>query len=367
MAASIIALRDIIVRYGDVSALTVSSLEARDGEVIALVGPNGAGKSTLLRVMGLLQQPTAGKLYFRGEEVCHANTLRLRRCIASVFQEPLLVNASVYENAALGLKLRRLPNGQVNKRLRPWLERFALGGLAARPAHTLSGGEARRTSLVRAFALEPELLLLDEPFSALDQPSRDSLFDDLQVILKETGITTVFATHDPNEAFTLADRVAVFNRGCMAHVGSTAEVFFRPRTEEVAQIVGIVNRLPSVVEASAGEFVIIRCNRERLQIPGKFAIGSHVTLCIRAEDIFLTRGNSCEAASEFQPLKARVVRMWPGLLHNRVTLECGTVRLVALVKPGECRDLKIAIGSELTACFAYAAAHVIGPGDDLAS
>ena len=172
MAATLLTLRDVIVRYGETIALQIAALELQSGEVLAILGPNGGGKSTLLRVIGLLQRPTHGKVLFRGENAFDGNSLRLRRHIASVFQEPLLLNATVYENAALGLKLRGIGGPEISRRLDPWLERLGIADLRQRNARSLSGGEAQRTSLARALALEPEILLLDEPFAALDPASR---------------------------------------------------------------------------------------------------------------------------------------------------------------------------------------------------
>ena len=148
-----------------------------------------------------------------------ATRLSFRRRIATVFQEPLLLNASVYDNAALGLKLRNVDSREIERRLRPWLERLGISRLASRTVRTLSGGEAQRTSLARALVLDPELLLLDEPFSALDQPSRDVLLDDLQEILQGTGTTTVFVTHDRNEAFRVASRIGVMAGGELLQLG----------------------------------------------------------------------------------------------------------------------------------------------------
>ena len=252
MAEALLAIEKILVRYGETFCLEVPSLAVGRGEILAVIGPNGAGKSTLLRVMGLLQQPTEGRIYFHGREVKRSNGLASRRLMASVFQEPLLLNASVYDNAALGLKLRGLDRRAVEQKVLPWLERLGISLLAKRPARSLSGGEAQRTSLARALALAPEILLLDEPFSPLDPPTRESLLLDLERILRETGITTVFVTHDRDEAFMLSDRIAVLIDGKIHQVGAAAEVFLRPINEDVAHFVGVDTKLAGVVE-TAGE------------------------------------------------------------------------------------------------------------------
>jgi tungstate transport system ATP-binding protein len=249
MAEALLALEKILVRYGDSAALEVPSLTVERGEILAVIGPNGAGKSTLLRLMGLLQQPTQGKIYFHNREVIPTDGLDIRRRMASVFQEPLLLNASVYENAVLGLKLRRVDRRAAEQRVLPWLERLGISHLAKRQARSLSGGEAQRTSLARALVLDPEILLLDEPFSPLDPPTRDSLLFDLQRILRETGITTILVTHQREEAFMLGDRVAVLIGGKVHQIGSAGEVFLHPVNDAVARFVGADNKLSDLAKA----------------------------------------------------------------------------------------------------------------------
>ena len=193
--------------------------------------------------------------------------------MATVFQEPLLLNATVYQNAALGLKLRGVAERETRLRLDPWLERLGIAHLASRSARTLSGGEAQRASLSRALVLEPELLLLDEPFSALDPTSRETLLRDFQEIVRELGITTIFVTHDRAEAYSLADRIGVLKAGELLHIGARDDVFSRPATEAVAEIVGIENLLPGVVEDCEEEWTIIRVNQNRFKVAGRFKPG----------------------------------------------------------------------------------------------
>ena len=238
MAETVLALRDIQVRHGKHSVLQIRHLDIVQGEVLGILGPNGAGKTTLLRVMGLLLRPASGKVIFFNEEVSRTNALRVRRRIASVFHQPLLLNATVYDNVALGLKLRGVRGCDLEKRVQPWLERLDIGDLHDRQARTLSGGEAQRTSLARAFVLNPDLLLLDEPFSSLDQPTREALLADLQKIFKLTGMTTAFVTHERQEAMTFSNRLAILSQSNLLQLGRTREVFTQPVNEEVARIVG---------------------------------------------------------------------------------------------------------------------------------
>jgi tungstate transport system ATP-binding protein len=278
MAEALLSLHDIRVRYDGPIVLEFVSLAVYPGEVLAIIGPNGAGKSTLLRLMGLLQQPTEGKVYFHGHEVNQNNGLSIRRRMASVFQEPLLLNASVYENAALGLKLRGLDRRSIEQRIRPWLERLGIAHLAQRKARSLSGGEAQRTSLARALALDPELLLLDEPFSSLDPPTREGFLVDLETILHQTGITTVFVTHDRNEAFMLGDRVGVLMGGRLLQLGPATEIFSQPKNREVADFIGVGTKIAGVVESLAAGKARIRLDAGCIDVAGDLQAGERVLL-----------------------------------------------------------------------------------------
>lgn len=360
MAKALLALQDILVRYGDFTILQVPSLAVHSGEILAIIGPNGAGKSTLLRVMGLLEQPTEGKVFFHGQEAAQEDALSLRRCMASVFQEPLLLNASVYENAALGLKLRGLDRRSIERRVRPWLERLGIAHLVQRPARSLSGGEAQRTSLARALSIDPELLLLDEPFSALDPPTREGLLLDLETILRETGITTVFVTHDREEAFMLGDRIAVLIAGRLLQVGPTTEVFAQPVNEEVAHFVGVDTKIPGVVEMVTDGLVRVRFNGGGAEVVGDFQPGERVLLCLRPEDITLSPpGGEDFKSSARNRLFGNVVKITPWGSHYRVALDCGGSRLVAFITRPSFIDLKLREGAEVVASFKATAVHVI--------
>ena len=358
MAATLLTLRDVNVRYGETIALQIAALELHSGEVLAILGPNGGGKSTLLRIMGLLQRPTHGTVLFRGENSFDGNSLRLRRHIASVFQEPLLLNATVYENAALGLKLRGIGGREISRRLEPWLERLGIAHLRQRSARSLSGGEAQRTSLARALALEPEILLLDEPFAALDPASREALLRDFEPILNENKITTVFVTHDRNEAFGLAGRIAVLHEGCVAQIGAREEVFDRPASQAVADVVGIDNRLSGVVEDCAGGLASIRINQIRLTAAGQFEPGARVVLCLRPESITISRGK-CPAEDSNRLTGVIIKGVSAGMMQQRITLDCDGITFVALIERQACVNLKLAEGERVTITFRFSAAHII--------
>ncbi|NCP87915.1 MAG: ABC transporter [Anaerolineae bacterium CG_4_9_14_3_um_filter_57_17] len=232
-------LTDWRVRRGKRLALTVESLQLEAGGVLAVAGPNGAGKSTLLMALARLIPLERGEIWLNGRPACAESALRYRRRLGLVMQSPLLFDTSVYENVACGLRFRGLPEKEIRSRVEKWLERLKIFPLAKRRAAELSGGEGQRVSLARALALEPELLLLDEPFSALDAPTRAHLLDDLRRLLAETGTTTLFVTHDLEEARQIATRLAIILGGRLAQVDAPEQIFSQPVSQEVRAFLGI--------------------------------------------------------------------------------------------------------------------------------
>ena len=232
MSSTVLAVKDIVMIKAKRMILNVPSLELNRGEVLALMGHNGAGKSTLLQVLALLQKPTKGEVYFCDRLVKRRDMLHIRRQMAAVLQEPLLLDTTVFKNAAVGLQLRKFPRSEINRLVSAWLERVGILHLAKQPVRTLSGGEAQRVSLARALVLEPQVLFLDEPFSALDTPTKESLLHDLREILEENRITAVFVTHDYREIPKLADRVVELANGSIIQQGLPDQVLAGKLSQE---------------------------------------------------------------------------------------------------------------------------------------
>ena len=232
--SALIEMSNLVVRRRGRSVLEVPSLEVRKSEVLALVGPNGAGKTTLMLVIAQLLKPESGTILFDGRPLPQWNELDYRRRISFVFQAPLLLDMTVADNVGLGLRFRGLRRDKIRGRVAYWLEKLGIETLSQRRASELSGGEAQRVSLARAFVLEPELLLLDEPFSALDPPARAQLLDDLTAILAADHRTAIIVTHNLKEAARLGDRVAVIVGGRLRQVGAARQIKSKPADEDVA-------------------------------------------------------------------------------------------------------------------------------------
>lgn len=230
---NMIEIRNLLIQRNKRDVLKIDSLDIQRGETLAVVGPNGAGKSTLLLALARLLKPAAGDITFNGNSLERLGDLEYRRRISFVFQDPLLLNMTVEQNIALGLKFRKAPKDEMQTQVWKWIKQLGIELLAKRRASQLSGGEAQRVSLARAFVLEPELLLLDEPFAALDPPTRAKLIEDLSALLAEDHCTAVFVTHNLNEAAKLSHRVAVIVDGMLRQVGTAKQIKSQPADETV--------------------------------------------------------------------------------------------------------------------------------------
>ena len=357
--SEVMRLGGIRVDRGARTVLDVPALEVRRGETLALIGPNGAGKSTLLRVMGLLEPPTAGEVRFGGAPVTCGDGLPVRRRMASVFQEPLLADATVLDNAAMALRFRGAPRDRIAAQAPRWLGRLGIGDLAARRARTLSGGEAQRAALARALCAEPELLLLDEPFSALDQPTREALLDDFGRILGEDRITCVLVTHDREEAMRLGDRVGVLLAGRLVQVDATAHVFRAPASEEVARFVGVETIADGWVRERTAALTVLEVGGAAVRVASPADPGERVRLCLRPEDVSLFAGSpKAGAPGEFNRLEGRVTRLVPAGAWLRATVDCG-FPVVALLTARGAEEMGLAEGKVVTAHFKVTAPHLI--------
>ncbi len=357
--ASLLAVKELQVRRGGSLVLDISSLTVEEGTILSLIGPNGAGKTTLMQTLACLLKPHGGEFFFKGRKVFSNNgLLQYRRRLAMVFQEPMLFDTTVFQNVASGLKIRGMDRSEMGQRVKQNLQRFGISHLMDRSARKISGGEAQRTALARALAIQPELLFLDEPFASLDPPTRESLMEDLEKILRQTNTTTIFATHDRTEALRLSDRIAVMNQGRILQVGPPDEVMNQPGDEFIASFVGVETILTGrVVRKGLGSFVA-SIEGQEVEAVGEVEIGEPVVFCIRPENVTLAATSRPEATSARNVFQAMITRILPLGLYYKINLDCG-FPLVAYVTGHSLENLSLQEGQVVSASFKATAIHVI--------
>ena len=314
-------------RFARFPALNKVGLEIRPGELLALLGPSGSGKTTLLRVLAGLEFPDAGRVLFDGEDVTFASAAA--RKVGFVFQQyALFKHMTVARNVAFGLDIRkrsqRPPKGEVAARVEELLRLVELEGLGKRFPTQLSGGQRQRVALARALAVGPRVLLLDEPFGALDATVRKSLRRELRRIHDATGVTTIFVTHDQEEALELADRVAVLNKGEIEQVGAPHEVHDQPATAFVAGFVGEANRFEGRVEGG-------RFRSGAISFPAPDAPSGEAIAFVRLHQVMLAKAGEAHFSARVE----RVVFNGPVARLECVTegghpVEAGAARAEAL-------------------------------------
>ncbi len=242
-----IQLKDIVKRFGTLEAVSHVSLEIHDGELFTLLGPSGCGKTTILRLIGGFHKPDNGEIYFDGRPVTPVPPYE--RNIGMVFQNyALWPHMTISDNITYGLKLKKLPKAEIADKVSHVLKLVNLLGLEKRYPGQLSGGQQQRVALARALVLNPDVLLLDEPLSNLDAKIRVQVRAEIRKLQKELGITTIYVTHDQEEALTLSDRIAVINLGKLLQIGSPRDLYERPRNPFVADFIGINNLIPGNVQ-----------------------------------------------------------------------------------------------------------------------
>lgn len=346
------------VRRGSTAVLDIPALDIHSGKILALIGPNGAGKSTLLLALACLLKPFKGRILFGEREIdARRGDVHYRRHTAMVFQEPLLFDATVFDNVASGLRIRGAGRTEIERTVPACLELFGIGPLAKRSARKLSGGEAQRTSLARAFITNPRIIFLDEPFASLDPPTREGLIGDLERILGRTQTTVVMATHDQNEALRLADRMAVMNDGRIAQIGPVTEVMNRPADGFVASFVGVETVLEGRVLRSSDGVFVAAVEGGEIHAVGTVRAGERVLCCIRPEQVTLS-AEVPPLSSARNAFTGTIRNITPLGLFFRVRLDCG-FDLVAYVTRQSVDSLALAEGKSVVAAFKATSVHVI--------
>lgn len=360
MSNIILQANNLRVVRGGVTILDIPELLVREGEVLSLIGPNGAGKTTLLQNLCYLHKQFEGEIRFRDKVIGKDYGISdYRQRVAMVFQEPLLFDTTVFKNVASGLKFRGVDKKEIKKRVGENLERFGISHLTDRSARTLSGGEAQRTSLARAFATKPEILFLDEPFASLDPPTREGLTHDLEKILMESMTTTISATHDRNEALRLSDRIAFMRSGKIEQLGTPSELVNRPVDEFVASFVGVETVLTgNVVRRREGGTWVISVSGRNIEITEPVDVGESVVLHISPENVILSNNFVEKKTSIRNYFTARITCIMPLGPFIKVYLDCG-FPLVAYITNESRESLALSEDKEVIASFKATAVQVI--------
>jgi tungstate transport system ATP-binding protein len=358
----VLEVRDLVVVRGGRQVLDVERFAVSAHETVAVVGPNGAGKSTLLLALALLVGPQQGQLLLHGQVVTPRLALDLRRHIGLVLASPMLLDTTVRQNVAAGLRFRGIRGPQVTARVDEWLDRLGILALRNRHARELSSGEAQRVSLARAFVLDPEVLLLDEPFASVDAAARSQLIDDTDRLLRESSRACVVVTHDLDEAGRLGTRMAVIIDGKLRQDDAAPRVLSEPCDEDVAAFVGVQTRLAGRIESVEDGLAVIDIGGRRIEALSGLPPGRQVLCCLRPEDVTLAvsgrSGGAAPVTSARNSLTGTIVRIVSNGPFVRVTLDCGP-RIVADVTKASATQLGLREGESVEATFKATAVHLI--------
>ena len=294
-----VTLDRVTKRFGELTAIDQISLAVRRGELMTLLGPSGCGKTTLLNLVAGFLLPESGEIAIDGRQVTNIPTYR--REIGIMFQNyALFPHMNVAENVGYGLRMRRLPKPEIARRVADALALVKLEGVNDRKPRQLSGGQQQRVALARALIIRPKVLLLDEPFSALDRNLRAAMQVELKDIQRKLGVTTIFVTHDQGEALSLSDRIAVIAEGRIRQLGAPGEIYRRPADRFVASFIGDVNVLSARLERDDGATATVAVGGVRVLVPAgplkAVEPGGTVDLFLRPEDLRIGREGDAIAA-----------------------------------------------------------------------
>ena len=360
VAPELLRAQGIVRRAGERTLVDIDLLRVRRGEILAVLGPNGAGKSTLFRLLLLLETADRGTIYFEGRAVRRGDRAA-SQAMAGVFQRPHLFAGTVAANVALGLNGRGLTRAERRSRVSAALRSFGLENLATSDVRWLSGGEAQRVAVARALAVEPRVLLLDEPTAGLDIPVRRNLREDLERAVHQRAGAVILVTHDPADAFALANRIAVMEAGRIVQIGTPDDLILEPATPFVAAFTGADLLLDGVVDSVEGELVRMR-TANGAAVWGMCAgvtprIGDTAHASYRPEDITLVPAEAGAPTSAINRFQVRVSSAVTTGALMRVRLE-GATALTALITRRSSELLQVQVGSALEAHLKATAVRV---------
>lgn len=345
--------------YADFIAVDDVSLTINSGQFVTLLGPSGCGKTSTLRIVAGLLTPGSGRVLFDGRDVTGLSSAK--RNIGMVFQSlALFPHMTVAENVAFGLKMRKTPPAEIADRVQRTLEIVRLEHLASRYPAQMSGGQQQRVALARALAITPSILILDEPFGALDRKLREAMQVELHALTRQLGMTALFVTHDQEEALMLSDKIAVMNKGVVEQFGSPEEIYQTPRTEFVADFMGVTNFLD-------GKLVQISSRGGHVNVGGAIIVGpissglnlgDRVKLAVRPEKIVMATEQPADQSTRALSGAIKIVTFHGNSSRYVLALQSGET-LVA-VEPTDRRGKVLQPGTPVWASWEDSAVHLFG-------
>jgi molybdate/tungstate transport system ATP-binding protein len=348
-----IRVKDISNNWGEFELKNVS-LEVKQGEYFVILGPTGSGKTLLLELIVGLYIPNKGKIFIEGKDITYE--VPEKRNLGFLYQDySLFPHFSVRKNIEYGMKLRNMSKTEIDNKLKELSKMFKIQNLMHRDVTTLSGGEQQRVALARALATNPKVLLLDEPFSALDENTKANLISEMKELHRKEGITFIHVTHSQEEAMILADRIGIIMNGTIVQVGTPEEIFYKPKTKEIARFVKIENIWEGkVIEKRNEEIVIEIKGKKIIAISNHFKVGDEVRLIIRPEDVVIGKGNT-SARNVFKGIVSDIIKHG---FYNIVRVDCG-FQVEAAVTKQSIENLNIKEGKDINIFFKATSIQVI--------
>jgi len=348
---ALIRLRDIVKKYGDILALDHVNLRIDKRESMAILGPNGAGKTTLLKIIGGIEEPTSGEIYYNDLKMGGGYSTFIRQRCTMVFQKTIVFSTTVYKNVAYGLKIRGVPENEIKAKIHEALKLVKLDGYEKRDAKKLSGGEQQRVSLARALVLEPEILLLDEPTANLDPMTTSIIEEAIRYINKETEATIVIATHNLFQAGNITRKVALMLSGKIKSIGLTEEIFKKP-SAALTSFTRLENVFFGVAEPTPYGTSLIDIGDD-VKVEAAFKKSGRVAFFIRPEDIIVSRKPIESSARNL--LKGKIVEVLDQDATVKLKVDAGKVFTVQITKRSF-NKMGLNIGSDVF--LAYKASSV---------
>lgn len=332
-------------------------LQIKEKDYFVILGPTASGKTLLLELIAGFYHPDSGSIIIGGTDV--TNLPPEQRNIGFVYQDySLFPHLNVKDNIEFGLKMKKIPQGERIKKVQEIMDLLNITHLGHRYSMTLSGGEQQRVALARAIAAEPEILLLDEPLSALDNRTQNLLRDELKRIHHESGLTTIHVTHDQTEAVMLADRIGVMMDGEIVQAGTPEDVFSRPVSNEVADFVGVENIIDGKIISNIDDLATIDADGHMIDAVSSYRGGDMVRICLRPDDIIIAMDGANRKSSARNSFSGVITRITLLGAMVRLRVDCG-FPLTVLVTKRSANDLGLDVGTKVIASFKATAVHLI--------